>query len=181
MKQQQKIYDNFLGYASALDLDWLETVALETLGFKLVLELTGRALRRRVSNVFVSKLVRKSSPAARQLFATRLQDQYDSSAQIRDRVKTVGIAREVTTGDPVNNRDILLMTVKFLNQLRTYVLRVCLIKSFLLHNICARVKAAHELVSAGPRFPRHNSRCILHNLDRGLQRLKEEVFLLRYN
>lgn len=134
---------------------------------------------RRVSNVFVSKLVQKSSPAARQLFATRLQDQYDSSAQIRNRVKTVGIARSVTTGDPVNNQDILLMTVKFLNQLRTYVFRVRIIKSFLLHKICTRVKAALGTVRAGPRFPRRHSRCILANLDRGLQRLKDEVFMLR--
>lgn len=119
----------FLGYASALDIDWLETIALETLGFKIWSGGNTKTLLRNSEGI-VDKLVRKSSPGARRLFATRLRDQHDSSVLIRDRVKTVGIKRTVTPGDPLNDRDILRMVVTFLTRLRTYVFRSCVIKRF---------------------------------------------------
>ena len=168
----------FLGYASALDIDWLETIALETLGFKICSGGDTRAPLRNSMEI-VNKLVRKSSPGARRLFATRLRDQHDSSVLIRDRVRTVGIKRTVTPGDPLNDRDILSMVVTFLTRLRTYVFRSCVIKRFLLHNLCKRVRRACETVASGSRFPRQQSRCILHNLRYGLERLVAEVFLLR--
>ena len=157
----------------------METIALETLGFKIWSGGNTKTLLRNSEGI-VDKLVRKSSPGARRLFATRLRDQHDSSVLIRDRVKTVGIKRTVTPGDPLNDRDILRMVVTFLTRLRTYVFRSCVIKRFFTAcNLCARVRRACETVASGTRFPRQQSRCILHNLRYGLERLVAKVFLLR--
>ena len=161
------------GYAGALDWKMVDRVAVETLGFPIILRAQRTVKVNQTS--LVNKLVRQTSWQSRQAFATKIHQAHNPLASLVPRVATAEIVRTLGPDEHLTEADILNMVKNFLSDMRGNAQVVTVLKSLLLHDLTVRLD---ETSFQGQRGQR-GSRCALGNLRSGLYRLARETFLLR--
>lgn len=166
-----------LGYAPAVDFNMVNEVALQTLGFSIQ---TWRKQALSHPEGLLRKLLRMTTSDTRRTFAKGIHQRHNPFQPVTSRVSKVEVKRCFFSQDTVTEEDVQQLTISFLDALQYYVFAARLIKGILLHDLSSQVKLIYAHVLSGDHYPRAGSRCVLGNLNQRVQRLVNEVFLLRY-
>ena len=151
-------------------------VALQTLGFSFQ---TWRKQAQSHPARLLRKLLRMTTSDNRRAFAQGLHQRHNPFQPVTRRVSQVEVKRYISSQDTVTEKDVQQLTTSFLEALRYYVFAARLIKGILMHDLSSRVKRVFSHVLSGDHYPRAGTRCVLSNLNQRVERLVNEVFLLR--
>jgi len=152
-------------------------VALQTLGFSFQ---TWRKQAQSHPARLLRKLLRMTTSDNRRAFAQGLHQRHNPFQPVTRRVSQVEVKRYISSQDTVTEKDVQQLTTSFLEAMRYYVFAARLIKGILMHELSSRVKQVFSHVLSGDHYPRTKARCVLANLNQRVDRLVNEVFLLRY-